>query len=117
MADFMTRWIRGYHAHISTTLRVARVRLATGAYMLPTVPNSVAKWPSRDIICIAQSIDLQTLAGSIVYCDALLRNEEKAQSPEESDDHETKLLTIAHAGKAGHRDSEATFPTLQESFV
>lgn len=114
IADIMTRWMRGYRRR--PNLRVARLEGSTGARMVPTVPFASSNWPSRQTLLQAQEGQDPPL-GSVADDDGLIRVDERIWVPTSNDELKIKLLTIAHAGQAGHRGADATLSALREVFV
>lgn len=117
LADIMTRWMRGYRRVIPTTRRVARLQLGTGPDMVPTAPQRSADWPSRETILAVHSNTDAKPAGAALDEDGLVRVNNKIWVPDEADHLKLKLLTVAHAGQAGHRGVDATAASLREEFT
>lgn len=114
MADIMTRWMRGYRRPTPSTQRVNRIQQQQTTHLVPTVPVEQTNWPTRDILCDAQQTAPTTPASAIADEDGLLRVDNKVWVPDDDDSLKLKLLTIAHAGQAGHRGGEATAASLRE---
>lgn len=115
IADIMTRWMRGYRRR-APHQRVARLECTNGACMVPTAPTKPSEWPSRTTLKAAQN-GHEPPRGSTTDEDGLLRVDGKVWVPKGNDEMKIKLLTIAHAGQAGHRGADATVAAIREEFV
>lgn len=114
MADIMTRWMRGYRRATPTTKRVGRIQQSES---VPTVPRDNTSWPTLEGIASAQQLVQTKPKNATTDDDGLLRIEGKVWVPDTDDGLKLKLLTVAHAGQAGHRGGEATAATLREEFI
>lgn len=115
MADILTRWMRGYRGHYPT---VRRLRDAQHQLRVNTAPEpDSTTWPTRLQLLSAQQQSAEEPKSNLTTdTDGLLRIRGAVWIPSDAHEMQLKLLTVAHAGTAGHRGTEATMATISSSF-
>lgn len=101
--DIMTRWMRGY-LRSYTAHKIKKNDLCDGRSQ-STESNEFVS-PST-----AQTLQIQQAHPSLKPArndKTIWKIERAARIPENCGDLKLRLLTILHAGKAGHREAEAT---------
>ena len=115
MADILTRWMRGYRGQLSKAKRIAALN---SNHSVPRAPVTESEWPSRDEILTTQNQSKDNPpTSSTKQTDGLITIARRTWIPREATDLKLRLLTIAHAGMAGHRGTESTLAHLSEVFT
>ena len=113
--NIMTRWMRGYRR--APSIRRVTATLPFNGVTVPPVSPAFA-WPSAAEIITAQSERKAAAPSTTKSLDSgLLVIKGAVWILEDCVDLKLRLLTIAHAGNAGHRVSDATWNALRESFT
>ena len=112
--DMLTRWMKGYR---STKSYICRVRKAIPYSGIPKSPySSTFEWPDRGAILKAQS-KCETPKNCTTDDDKLIRTSGKIWIPDDANDLKLRLMTVAHAGEAGHRGCDSTVDALKSEFT
>ena len=112
--EIMTRWMRGYRKNPA----IRRVVPSLPFSGVPVAPDSANfEWPAWDEIRKAQenNLDSAPKSASADEGGTLLFNG-AAWIPDDCVDLKLRLVTIAHAGNAGHRGADPTWNRLREHF-
>ena len=119
--DIMTKWMRGYRKalavrRVTASRRVTAVLPFNGVTVPPDSPEF--EWPSATEIACAQD-DHKGSAPVIAHTEdsGILVIKGAVWIPDDCVNLKLRLLTIAHAGTAGHRGSETTWHALRERFT
>lgn len=112
--DIMTRWMRGYR-HTLAVKRVTAALSFSGVTVSPDAPDF--EWPSLSSIKLSQSQYAHATPNTARHDDSgLIRIKGAVWVPDECVDLKLRLLTVAHAGSAGHRGADSTWNALRETF-
>lgn len=113
--DIMTRWMRGYR-RAPAIKRAAPSLPFSGVTTSPDSPEF--NWPSRVEMLEAQERYKNSAPSDATADDSkLLSIKGAVWIPDECIDLKLRLLTIAHAGNAGHRGFDPTWNVLREHFT
>lgn len=110
--DIMTRWMHGYRK----TPAVRRISLVIPFNGVTTSPDDPElTWTSLSVIQMAQKDHISHAPKQSTTTDApLVLIKGVAWVPDGAVELERRLLIIAHAGSAGHLDSDPTFHALRK---
>lgn len=113
--DIMTRWMRGYRS-------APKVKRITSSIPFNGVTQSAQsdefEWPTIPEIVTAQEKYRKLAPPSALESDTqLVQIKGSTWIPDDCTELKLRLLTIAHAGSAGHRGSESTWNALRDSFT
>lgn len=113
--DIMTRWMRGYRK--APVIRRVTTALPFSGVTIP--PNSPEfEWPSSDEIKKSQEDHKENKPKSAIMDESgVILIKGAAWIPDDCVDLKLRLITIAHAGSAGHRGSDSTLNAIRERFT
>ena len=113
--DLMTRWMRGYR-RATAVRRVTSTVPFNGVTVPPDSPEF--EWPSAAEIASVQGENRAHAPKAAKLDDSgILLLKGAAWIPDDCVDLKLRLLTVAHAGTAGHRGSDPTWHALRERFT
>ena len=113
--DIMTRWMRGYRKAPSVR-RITATLPFNGVTVPPDSPEF--EWPDiSQIISTQNEYKAKAPKNAILNDGGILVIKNAVWIPEDCIDLKLRLLTIAHAGNAGHRGSDPTWHALRERFT
>lgn len=115
--DIMTRWMRGYRK-VNAIRRIAPVLPFSGVTKSPNDPEF--KWPNTSEIAEVQRKYRSEAPENVQQqqnSSNLLTRNGATWIPENALELKLRLLTIAHAGNAGHRGADSTWDALRKEFT
>ena len=113
--DIMTRWMRGYRKNPAIRRIAPAIRFSG---VTPPPDPDVFKWPSlTDIEAVQKEHADKAPSSATRNNSTLLLIEGAAWSPDDAIELKLRLLTIAHAGNAGHRGADPTWHALRNHFT